>query len=106
MEKTDHTAGWQRAAQAALERVWGRSVHVVFESCLRDSGRNRVYRIVVEGKPPETVIAKICLGEENAPYLVGDDSHRRPFWRFCNEWAGCTVLGEHGFGPQTIASVP
>jgi hypothetical protein len=106
MEKTDQTAAWQRGAEAALEGVWGRSVHVVFESCLRDSGRNRVYRVVVDGEQSETVIAKICIAGENAPFILGDDSPRGPFWRFCNEWAGCATLGEHGFGPRAIACVP
>jgi hypothetical protein len=105
-ENTDQIATWQRAAEAALENIRARSVHVVFESCLRDSGRNRVYRLLVGEEPPETMIAKICLDEESAPFLLGDDGPDRPFWRFCNEWAGCTVLGEHGFGPRAIACVP
>ena len=57
---------------------------------LRDEGRNRVARLRVNGT---TVIAKRSVGCDDKPYVYRDDADEAPFRRFCNEVAGCEVLG-------------
>src|SRR5262245_21659128 len=90
---------WQAGAPDALRVLWGAKVSCEITDTLRDQGRSRVYRLAVTGGPVASVILKASLGDEKNPYVVGDDAPWGAFWRFCNEWAGCAMLGPLGFGP-------
>ncbi|NJK45968.1 MAG: hypothetical protein HC933_18425 [Pleurocapsa sp. SU_196_0] len=94
---------WQSLAQALLTNLWGQGVTCTVKDALRDEGRNRVYRLELRGAPVATVILKASLGDEEQPYIVGDDAPWRPFSRFCNEWAGCDMLAPLGLGPKVYA---
>ena len=90
---------WQAAAEKALTALWGVDVSCTITDTFRDKGRNRVYRLAVTGGPVTSVILKACLGDEENPYVLGDDAPWRAFRRFCNEWTGCAMLAPLGLGP-------
>src|SRR5262245_14270761 len=95
---------WLAAAQDAVRRLWGAGVSCAITDTFRDKGRSRVYRLAVAGGPVTSVIVKASVGDEQNPYVVGDDVRGRAFWRFCNEWAGCAMLGPLGLGPTAYAA--
>lgn len=84
--------------------LFGPAATVEVVDVLRDAGRNRAARLRV-GKG-ETVIAKRSLGDPERPFVYGDDTDGASFQRFCNEAAGCRLLGRLGFGPTLLASAP
>jgi hypothetical protein len=91
--------GWQTMAQQALQKLWGEKVTCTITDELRTEGRNRVYRMTVTDAPVSSLIFKASLGDENNPYVVGNDTPWSAFSRFCNEWAGCEMLSPLGLGP-------
>ncbi len=97
---------WQEAARKALTALWGVPVVCTIKDTLRAEGRNRVYRLAVAGGPVSTVILKASLGDSKTPYVMGDDRPDNPFHRFCNEWAGCAMMGPIGFGPTAYTGDP
>lgn len=97
---------WQTAAEQALQALWGEAIICTITDTFRDEGRNRVYRLAVENGPVASVILKASLGDDENPYVVGDDAPRSAFARFCNEWAGCGILGPLGLGPVAYTGDP
>ncbi|MBB6050277.1 hypothetical protein [Armatimonas rosea] len=100
------TENWQSAAEQALRTLWGEAITCTITDTFREQGRNRVYRLAVENGPVASVILKASLGDDENPYVVGDDAPRSAFSRFCNEWAGCEVLGPLGLGPVAYTGDP
>ena len=100
------TEKWQSAAQQALQALWGEAITCTITDTFREQGRNRVYRLAVENGPMASVILKASLGDDENPYVVGDDAPRSAFGRFCNEWAGCGMLGPLGLGPVAYTGDP
>ncbi|HEY1427634.1 MAG TPA: hypothetical protein VGF50_13270 [Caulobacteraceae bacterium] len=96
--------GWRTAAERALGACWGAPVACQIVATLRDKGRNRVFRLAVEGGPVGSVILKACVGDEQAPYVRGDPNPAGSFRRLCNEWAAGAVLAPLGLGPQVHAA--
>ena len=95
---------WQAAAQQALVALWGTEVTCEITDTLRGEGRNRVYRLEVKQAPVSNVILKASLDSEDNPYTVGDPGPWSAFQRFCNEWAGCQILGPLGLGPNAYTA--
>jgi hypothetical protein len=82
-------------------RCWGRQSRLS-TSC-GDEGRSRVARLRVNDT---TVVAKRSVGWDDKPFAYRDDADEAPFRHFCNEVAGCEVLGRLGFGPRLMANAP
>jgi hypothetical protein len=100
------TEKWRFAAEQALRALWGEEISCTITETFREQGRNRVYRLAVTNGPVASVILKASLGDEENPYVVGDDAPRSAFGRFCNEWAGCAMLGPLGLGPLAYTGDP
>ena len=105
-KKGKERAAWQAAAERALQALWGKQLTCTITDTFREQGRNRVYRLAVENGPVASVILKASLGDDENPYVVGDDAPRSAFARFCNEWAGCGMLGPLGLGPVAYTGDP
>lgn len=97
---------WRAAAERTLAAHWGAPVSCRIVDTLREKGRNRVFRMTVEGGPVESVILKACVGDERAPYVHGDPTPAGAFRRLCNEWAAGDVLGPMGLGAQIYTADP
>src|ERR1700749_4610492 len=94
---------WEKDAEQALSSLWRTQISRTTTESLREEGRNGVYRRAIAGGPVPTVILKASVGDDQNPYTPGDDLPNRPFHRFCNEWAGCQMLGPLGLGPIAYA---
>jgi hypothetical protein len=92
---------WRGAAEQALSAAWGAPVSCTLAKVLRDRGRNRVYRLAVDGGPTASVILKACVSNNNGyPYVDGDPAPDSAFSSLCNEWTGARLLGPLGLGPN------
>lgn len=86
MNESDEKKRWREAAEQALTALWEKPIACEITQSFREEGRNRVYRLAVTGGPVASVILKASLGDDQKE-------------RFCNEWAGCAILGPLGLGP-------
>ena len=89
------------AAEAALERSWGLSVHLTDEEPLTDN--RAVYRFrLVPGSPhtPTTVVVKAAGASASQPYDVHASEWPAPAWLLFNEWAGLQFLEQISDAPR------
>lgn len=82
----DESERWCELAAEALKQLWGASLAATVAATFRAEGRNRVYRLVLEGAPVASVIMKASVGERDSE-------------RLSNEWAGSAMLAPLGLGP-------